>query len=344
MMKSKLFYSQLFGLLLILLLLLIYVPKYNKSIPDKLQKNVQSKLENNHLPWTAVQVKDRDVTLSGIAPDMNTHHKAIKIAESVFGVRNVHDKITPNIITPYIFHVELNKKEIILEGYMPSKKSKKELLTLLAQHYNNKTIIDKVKIGAGSPKAWSRLIYTLIKEISISNFSSFHIVDKEVQLSGKVATEKIKKSISKKILAFEENNFTILEHLVAMDRPLIICQEKFNTLLSQEKIEFASGKSEIKAKSSHLIEELSYVASLCPQVTIKISGYTDNIGDNETNKRLSLARAKAVVAKLFQSGVDLERILPIGKGEENPIADNNTSEGQAKNRRIEFQVIIKKER
>jgi len=130
---------------------------------------------------------------------------------------------------------------------------------------------------------------------------------------------------------------------VAMDKPKVVCQEKFNTLLSHQKIKFPSGESHVAKESTKLIQELAYISSLCPQASLDIVGHTDSLGNNEKNRKLSLDRAKAVVAKLFQEGVALERMNAFGAGESKPIANNKSEAGRAKNRRIEFKVIMNKE-
>ena len=71
---------------------------------------------------------------------------------------------------------------------------------------------------------------------------------------------------------------------------------------------------------------------------IVVEGHTDSRGSAESNRRLSQARAESVRAFLIENGVDADRISAVGKGEDEPIADNRTAEGRANNRRVEIIV------
>jgi outer membrane protein OmpA-like peptidoglycan-associated protein len=71
---------------------------------------------------------------------------------------------------------------------------------------------------------------------------------------------------------------------------------------------------------------------------VYLSGHTDNVGDSEKNKKLSLKRANSVKSELLVLGLDENQIIVIGYGEEQPIADNSTPKGRQKNRRVELQI------
>ena len=72
--------------------------------------------------------------------------------------------------------------------------------------------------------------------------------------------------------------------------------------------------------------------------SVLIEGYTDSSGDASFNQQLSKKRAEAVKAELIANGADPKKITTIGHGEDNPIADNSTREGRAKNRRVKITV------
>lgn len=78
-----------------------------------------------------------------------------------------------------------------------------------------------------------------------------------------------------------------------------------------------------------------------PSVTLEISGYTDNTGNEKYNIKLSLSRAKSVTTYLVEKGIMDTRITYKGYGNSKPIAGNNTEKGRMKNRRVEFSIIKK---
>ncbi len=94
-------------------------------------------------------------------------------------------------------------------------------------------------------------------------------------------------------------------------------------------------KPEGKAKLDDLVGKLKAVNL---EVIIAI-GHTDSIGSDAYNKKLSQRRADAVKAYLVSKGIEANRIYTEGKGESQPIADNKTKEGRAKNRRVEIEVV-----
>lgn len=95
-------------------------------------------------------------------------------------------------------------------------------------------------------------------------------------------------------------------------------------------------KKEGKAKLDKLVKALTGVDT---EVIVAV-GHTDWIGSDAYNQKLSERRAKAVKAYLVSKGVPAKKIFTEGKGEKQPIADNRTKEGRAKNRRVEVEVVV----
>lgn len=103
-----------------------------------------------------------------------------------------------------------------------------------------------------------------------------------------------------------------------------------------EGVTFVTGKADITPESEATLEKAYNTLKAFPEVAVEIRGYTDSVGSRASNITLSQRRADAVRQWLINKGIDPARITAKGYGPDNPIADNATPEGRAKNRRIEF--------
>lgn len=111
------------------------------------------------------------------------------------------------------------------------------------------------------------------------------------------------------------------------------------TVRVEQAVLFESGSAVIAEPFVPTLELGLLVMVLNPQVTMVVEGHTDDVGSAETNQALSEARAEAVVDYLVANGLDRERLVPVGRGESEPIADNETEEGRRLNRRIEVDLL-----
>ncbi len=102
---------------------------------------------------------------------------------------------------------------------------------------------------------------------------------------------------------------------------------------------FETGKSILSAASNAELDRLLNIMKDNAQMKVEISGHTDKTGSEPVNFKLSEARAKAVVEYLVQKGIDRSRMEFRGYGSLQPIADNTTPKGRAKNRRVEFKIL-----
>ena len=94
-------------------------------------------------------------------------------------------------------------------------------------------------------------------------------------------------------------------------------------------------KPEGKAKLDDLV---SKIKGINLEVIIAV-GHTDSVGSDAYNQKLSIRRSESVKAYLVSKGIENNRVYTEGKGEKQPVADNKTAEGRAKNRRVEIEVV-----
>jgi OOP family OmpA-OmpF porin len=102
---------------------------------------------------------------------------------------------------------------------------------------------------------------------------------------------------------------------------------------------FDSNKSVVKADGKAKLDDLAAkVKGINLEVIIAV-GHTDSDASDAYNQKLSVSRAEAVKAYLVSKGIEKNRVYTEGKGEKQPVADNKTKEGKAKNRRVEIEVV-----
>ena len=119
-------------------------------------------------------------------------------------------------------------------------------------------------------------------------------------------------------------------------------KREVKTLLEKamQGIEFETGKSTILPSSYPLLDQIAQTFIDNPSYIIEVQGHTDNVGDPESNMKLSQDRADAVLLYLVKKGVSSDRLTSVGYGQEQPIADNSTKAGKQKNRRVQFKITF----
>jgi outer membrane protein OmpA-like peptidoglycan-associated protein len=105
-----------------------------------------------------------------------------------------------------------------------------------------------------------------------------------------------------------------------------------------DRIEFETGSSTLTPQSRAQIADVARILNAYPNTRIQISGYTDNTGNESSNVALSQGRAEAVLNALRENGAPAANISAQGFGSQNPIADNSTEAGRARNRRVTLSV------
>ncbi len=139
------------------------------------------------------------------------------------------------------------------------------------------------------------------------------VLDMEVPLRAKQFSENVKKAI---------------ESANSADKTLALAN-----------INFESGAAKLTAESRYELDNLVTAMGAYPKMTIQIAGHTDNVGDPAANKTLSEQRAAGVAKFLTDRGIGAGRIRSIGYGDTKPLAENDTEENRAKNRRTEFTIV-----
>jgi outer membrane protein OmpA-like peptidoglycan-associated protein len=110
--------------------------------------------------------------------------------------------------------------------------------------------------------------------------------------------------------------------------------------MAVQNLEFETSKSIIRESSKSSLNSFSEKLKQKSNWNLVLDGHTDNVGDEDANLLLSKNRVEAVKNYLISKGISESRIKVNYFGETKPIADNNTTEGRQKNRRVEFKIVF----
>jgi len=132
-----------------------------------------------------------------------------------------------------------------------------------------------------------------------------------------------------------------LQKSVKTNDALSFREEVDGVIVNLGNVLFEFDKAVIRKEFEKGLDQLAEVLKKYPKLDIVVSGHTDSIGSKEYNQKLSELRAKAIADYLLQRGVSQDRISYIGYGDSRPVESNATSEGRAKNRRVEIKIITK---
>lgn len=108
--------------------------------------------------------------------------------------------------------------------------------------------------------------------------------------------------------------------------------------LAMKSVEFRTGSANLKSSSTSILNKIGDLLNKYPSYKLDINGHTDNVGDPTKNIRLSKSRAESCLAYLQSIGISKQRISVNGYGSKQPIDSNDTAEGRARNRRVEFKL------
>jgi OOP family OmpA-OmpF porin len=289
-----------------------------------------------------VAISDTGVSLSGMARDLGGR-EAIAAA-----LKNLPEgfKIAANDVKapPYIFQAYKDPVAVTLTltGYVPDNNVHAAIVQAAQRKFVAEKVVDNLKASIGAPSGFSAAVVPALGALSRLSTGTLVVTDREVKLSGDAlyegAATQIRAGLGKDFpQGFQFKPEISVKPASAPVDPTV-CQQLFSEQLSKGRIRFEQGRATLDADSTALLDRLIEIAMRCPAANIEVAGHTDGDGEDGFNQALSEKRAQAVVDYLVKAGLPATRFTAVGYGSTQPVAGNDTDEGKAQNRRIEFLV------
>jgi OmpA-OmpF porin, OOP family len=288
-----------------------------------------------------ITISDSKVNLSGMARDLGGREAiaaALKNLPEGFSVAN-EIKAPPYIFQAYKDPVAVT---LTLTGYVPDNNVHASLAAAAGRKFFSEKVVDNLKASIGAPSGFANAVAPALGALSRLSTGTLVVSDREVKLSGDAfydaAAAQIRAGFGKEFPQGWQLKADISVKPAVAPVDATVCQQLFNDLLAKGKIRFESGRATIDPDSAGLLDRLVETALRCPAANIEIAGHTDTDGEDAFNQTLSEKRAQAVMDYLVKAGMPASRFAATGYGSTQPVASNDTDEGKAQNRRIDFLV------
>ncbi|KAF1712521.1 cell envelope biogenesis protein OmpA [Pseudoxanthomonas kalamensis DSM 18571] len=230
------------------------------------------------------------------------------------------------------------ERPVVAEGVVPDEATKAQLLARLGELYGAGRVVDRLRVEpVVAPPNWSENVAKLaaaqLRQVSPGKLE---VNGNSVRISGQVPNEAQRQQVVNHLLTSLNASYSVdADGLRVGGSP----QTLLDDVLADRIIEFESGSANLTTTGRAILDELVEPMRQIGDTRVQVIGHTDNVGARQANIALSYARAQAVREYFRQRGIPDAGLSVLGKGPDEPVADNATTEGRARNRRIQFKVL-----
>lgn len=344
------------GVLVIIVLALVYGIG---AIENHLEIQLESALVANEITDVTVEASGADLLIRGTVDEEDQLETIPAFAQSLEGVGNVTTEleyVPPRVIEdPEVVAAPITVSwaagMATITGEISDEAHKTSIVDALSSYFPGGVDADglTVKEGAPNERDWLSKVLSLVRIGADSLGSGEIYIDAEqqlIQMTGQFESRQERRDARDKIDdVIAETTFAFVSGLSIPDAPeftpeeVVELQENLDDLIEGKVVEFELNSDVLTDVGKALLDEILDALERFPNVPIEIAGHTDNQGVSEENFELSLRRAESALDYLVAHGQDPDRFVVEGYGESQPIASNETAEGRARNRRIEFKAL-----
>jgi OmpA-OmpF porin, OOP family len=226
--------------------------------------------------------------------------------------------------------------KVVVSGVVPDEATRQAILGKAREVYGDR-VVDQLGVGnLVAPPNWSQLVQKLITpDLKRVSKGQLKVSGNVVELSGDIQNEAQSQQLASQMSANLNPTYTVRNGL----RVAAAGQEVLDAALANRIVEFQPGNAVLTPTGTRTLEELLPVLNQFKGRRFEVIGHTDAQGAAAQNVLLSAERANAVKSFLVGKGLTAASILTSGAGADRPVAGNESAEGRARNRRIEFRVM-----
>ncbi len=361
--------ARLIGMAALAVVLVLCVRIHAPRIEAALAARAQQAAAEQQADWAVIAADGRDIVIRGVAPDADAGERLQAAIASIPGVRSASlvaggakatDAVAPAEPKFVASHAAAGAPVVVM-GALPDGIG---LEMLTAASPSDGVVIENGGLESTSAhlKGAPDLLAAVTGAAALLDGGQIELTTADITVSGTDLDGATASAIREKLSPFlglgynlvmvgadsshpeaaattlpttmsEEDNGV---DAIPSDDTLAGCRERLDAMLARRGIRFRNGSAALRHDSRALLDDIATTLKACPTTAITITGHTDSRGAADANLVLSERRAAAVGDYLAEHGVERRRITTRGVGEMEPVADNATAEGRARNRRIEI--------
>lgn len=340
------------GLLALAILLVVCLWWHGRQIPADITQRAARALTAAGLDASYVQAVDgRVVVLGGEIDGDETRQRLVETVVSVAGVRRVIDNLVVNKADarpsdaaevavpqrPARLHYRISENNVLIQGELPDRQTADQLLQAARSIYGHQNVTDEMIISEDITRPdWLTGFQQLLPALQRLTAADITIADDGLTLRG-VATSGTERTAV-------ENRAAALLGQLKLTNQIVVKAPVAGKPAPAEDIQlptlyFKHASTKLTAGSAPLLSEIVDTLKRRPDLRVEIAAHTDSSGEEVLNADLSEGRAQAIVQALVSEGIDPGRLDVQAYSESRPVAENTTTEGRARNRRVEFKII-----
>ncbi len=239
-------------------------------------------------------------------------------------------------LAPVLAQTVAAPNQVVVAGTVPDEATRNAILAKVREVYGAERVVDQLGVGpVVAPPNWSGYVQKLVSpQLKQVSRGQLHINGNNIELKGEVANEAQRQQLAADIATSLNPTYAVRNALrVAAQEQTVL-----DATLANRIIEFEPGSSVLRPAGRNILDEMAATLLKLGAKKVEVIGHTDSQGARDTNVVLSLARADAVRSYLANKGVAPSLISTSGSGPDRPVAGNDTPDGRARNRRIEFRL------